>query len=146
MSLEKIIKKAKGQKKEMSAISFNITLELKQQLISIAKENDITVNAFLVTMIDNVLNGELRENDNLKIVEKLEELLKKEQELLKEEKQLGKQEKREFAEAIDMDVDELSKKEINQLNKSYGIFLEKKDSVQKELEDARHMIRLLTRS
>ena len=145
MSLEKIIQKAKGQKKEMSAISFNITLELKQQLISIAKENDITVNAFLVTMIDNVLNGELRENDNLKIVEKLEELLKKEQELLKEEKQLGKQEKREFAEAIDMDVDKLSKKEINQLNKSYGIFLEKKDSVQKELEDVRHMIRLLTR-
>ena len=65
----------------MGAISFNISLKLKEQLVRIAKSNNFTVNAFLVAMIDNVLNGELREKSNLEVVEKLEKILARKKEL-----------------------------------------------------------------
>ena len=82
MSLNKIINTLKTPKEEMSAISFNIPLKLKKQLTKIAKKNGFTVNAFLVAMIDDVLNGELKEKKNLEIVEKLSELINRRNELL----------------------------------------------------------------
>ena len=81
MSLNEIINKLKLPKEEMSAISFNIPLSLKKQIADIAKENGFTMNAFLVTMIDNVLNGELKEKTNLEIVNKLESLLSMEKDI-----------------------------------------------------------------
>lgn len=91
MALDNIIEGLKSPKEEMSATSFNIPLKLKEQLSKIAKDNNFTVNAFLVAMIDNVLNGELREKSNLELVEKLENLLarKKEIELKYENEELA---------------------------------------------------------
>jgi len=81
MSLDKIIKTLKEPKEEMSAISFNIPLRLKTQLTDLAKENAFTTNAFLVAMIDNILNGEARDKKKIEIVEKLEKLYARKLEL-----------------------------------------------------------------
>lgn len=81
MSLDKIVNTLKKPKEEMSAISFNIPLKLKKQLAELAKENDFTVNAFLVAMIDNVLNGEEKEKKNLEIIDKMERLVNRRKEL-----------------------------------------------------------------
>ncbi len=81
MSLEKIVNTLKTPKEEKSAISFNIPVSLKKQLVDLAKENGFTVNAFLVEMIDEVLNGELKEKKNLEMVEKLEKLYARKAEL-----------------------------------------------------------------
>ena len=81
MSLEKIVNTLKKPKEEMSSVSFNITVSLKTQLVDLAKENGFTVNAFLVEMIDEVLNGDLKEKKNLEMVEKLEKLYARKAEL-----------------------------------------------------------------
>ena len=81
MSLEKIITTLKKPKEEMSMISINIPLSLKGQLAGIAKEHGFTTNAFLVAMIDDVLNGDARDKTNLETVEKLENLYAREKEI-----------------------------------------------------------------
>ena len=81
MSLEKIITTLKKPKEEMSMISINIPLSLKEQLAGIAKEHGFTTNAFLVAIIDDVLNGDARDKTNLEIIEKLENLITKKNKL-----------------------------------------------------------------
>ncbi len=81
MSLDKIINNAKVPKEEMSAISFNIPARLKKELVGLAKENDITVQAFLNSMIDDTLNGKENNSKNLEIVEKIQSLQRKKEEL-----------------------------------------------------------------
>ena len=81
MSLEKIVNTLKLPKEEKVVMSFNIPVSLKKQLVNISKENGFTVNAFLVEIIEQVLNGELKEKKNLEIVKKLEELYKRKIEL-----------------------------------------------------------------
>jgi len=145
MSLSKIIKQSKADKIEMSAISFNIPLVLKQQLITIAKENNITMNAFLVAMVDDVLNGELKEQDNLKVVEKLEELLNKEQVLADKLNKVDTTILDECKEALNINLDTLSEEDINQLNRDTGKLHIEQTVLQEELKDIRYMIKLLTR-
>jgi len=101
MSLEKIVNELKKPKEEKVVMSFNIPVSLKTQLVKIAKENGFTVNAFLVEMIDQVLNGELKEKKNLGIVEKLEKLYARKLEL---ESEYGyTEEERGFVEAMSSD-------------------------------------------
>ena len=81
MSLEKIITTLKKPKEDMSMISINIPLSLKEQLSGISKKHGFTTNAFLVRMIDEVLNGDARDKTNLEIVEKIDELTARKTEL-----------------------------------------------------------------
>jgi len=144
MSLSQIIKLSKADKKEMSAISFNIPLVLKKQLKKLAKENDITINAFLVAMIDSVLNGELKEKNNMKIVEKLEKLKLQEKQFLEYQLKLEEQFEDDMKNALKEDVLSLSQKEINELNMETGKIIKEQAIVAQELKDLRYMIKLLT--
>jgi predicted transport protein len=74
MSLEKIVNELKKPKEEKVVMSFNIPVSLKQQLVDLSKENGFTVNAFLVAMIDEVLNKKSQNKTNLEILGRLEEL------------------------------------------------------------------------
>jgi len=145
MSLSKIIEQSKVDKKEMSAISFNIPLVLKQQLITIAKENNITMNAFLVAMVDDVLNGELKEKSNLKIIEKLEELLNKERLLMAKKVEIDKRIQDNLDDSLKENIDDLSEEYIDNENYYFGKLLKEQSTIKQEIDDIRYMIKLLTR-
>ncbi len=83
MSLEKMIKIAKGQADIKAPVSIKLPLYLKEQLVEMTTKNEITINAFLIALSDDVLNGELKDKTNLEAVEKMESLIKKRKEILK---------------------------------------------------------------
>jgi len=81
MSLEKMIKIAKGQADEKAAIRIKLPAYLKKQLVEMTTKNEITINAFLIALIDDVLNGDLRDKNNLEAIEKMEKLIKSREEI-----------------------------------------------------------------
>ena len=89
MSLESIIEKSKVDKQEVITTSIQLPKHLKEQMQSVCKENGITVNAFMVNLIDDVLNGDLKDKTTLEVVNKLSELIKQREELNKVHAETG---------------------------------------------------------
>ena len=81
MSLESIIEKSKVDKLELITTSIQLPKHLKEQMQSICKSNEITVNSFMVNLIDDVLNGDLKDKTSLEVVERLSSLIKQKEEL-----------------------------------------------------------------
>jgi len=83
MSLKTIVEKSKVDRLDVVTTSIQIPRNLKEQLQKVCKENEITVNSFMVNLIDDILNGDLKDKTTLEIVEKLSELIEKRDKLNK---------------------------------------------------------------
>ena len=83
MGLDKLIDIAKGNAEEKIGLSIKIPTYLKNQLTEMTSKNNITVNGFLVALIDDVLNGDLKDRSNLEVVQEMQKLIKQQRELEK---------------------------------------------------------------
>jgi hypothetical protein len=64
MVLDKAIKKAKGNEEEKIGISLKVSISLKEQLMAVASDNKVSVNALVSSILDEALNYEDSTNSN----------------------------------------------------------------------------------
>ena len=112
MSLESIIEKSKVDKLELITTSIQLPKHLKEQLQTICKSNGITVNSFMVNLIDDVLNGDLKDKTSLEVVEKLSALIKQRDELNAHYSSNGNDEIIEFEDGSILNI----KEKLNEIN------------------------------
>ena len=89
MSIDKIIRIAKGTEEEKIGMSIKIPMLLKNQLQKISKENSVSVNAIIQAMIEDSLNGNEKNLNNLEVVNKIESLQNKKSELERVHNEIG---------------------------------------------------------
>ncbi len=80
MILEKAIKMAKGEEIEKVQIALKVVPELKELVNKTAKENGVTTNALITSLLELALNGKY--DSDLERVTKIENLELEEQHLI----------------------------------------------------------------